>query len=776
MQDNHHPQGSKQYDNFSTDVERFLSILHPDGQFEIRSPKCPDRAGVKYVSTASGYFHDRAAAAREVLRLEALKPPAVYVTVNPVVDALLARAVNRIDRSKPTSSKGDVFRRRWLFIDIDSRRPSGVSATDAELAEADKVSDAIVEGLARDGWPEPLQGMSGNGRYLFYRIDLPNDQESETLIKSVLKGLGDRFNTAGAEVDQTPFDANRICKVLGTWARKGDTLVGVAGVDDRPHRQSWFIDPGGPLELTDVALLRAVAASDTQKAVTRPKPNLKASASEWDVDKWLRDHHVPVADPMPYEGGRKWLFTELPKCCESHGHGFDGSSCIIERADGMMGAMCQHDHCSWTWRDLRQAYEPGCYDRADTYGVELSGILKQGQVDQPSDPEPEAKAKEPRVRPKLICLADVEPRPVRWLWQDRLPAGRVSMIVGMPGLGKSFLTCDMAARVTTGRMWPDGSPCERGSVILISCEDDPGDTIRPRLDAHGADVNQVHLLSGSLVRDADGKESELMFSLSDVSVLESALSAVEDCRLIVIDPIGSFLGGRTDAHRDNEVRAVLAPVAMLAERTGAAVLMVAHRRKSSGGTADDSALGSRAFTGLARAVWHLSADPDDDERRLWLPGKNNLAKRTSGLAFRIVGPGAEGRVDWEPDAVGMSADDAMARERTGDNGERSAVDEAEAWLIDNLDQTGRPAKELKRYARGDGIKDRTLDRAADRLGILRGPDGFGGPWMWRMPCIVSPSDPSFLQSRQGGNSGETDETVARLDEPGETPERERGYL
>lgn len=379
-------------------------------------------------------------------------------------------------------------------------------------------------------------------------------------------------------------------------------------------------------------------------------------------------------------------------------------------------------------------------------------------------------------RPNLICLADVDPRPARWLWQDRLPAGRVSMLVGVPGLGKSFLTCDMAARVSTGRPWPDGATCERGDVIFICCEDDPNETIRPRLDAHGADVRRVHLLSGSLVPGADGKEVELLFALSDVATLEKAIDAVGSCRLIVIDPIGSFLGGRTDAHRDNEVRAVLAPVAKLAERSGAAVLMVAHRRKSSGGSADDSALGSRAFTGLARAVWHLSADPDDDERRLWLPGKNNLAKRPSGLAFRIVGPGASGCVDWEPDAVGLSADDAMARERLGEDGERSAVDEARAWLIDNLDQKGRPANDIKKAARADGIKDRTLDRASDRLGVLKGPGGFGGAWVWRMPGAVSPREDSFAQSRQGENFGETDETVARLRDDIETAGRERGYL
>ena len=391
-------------------------------------------------------------------------------------------------------------------------------------------------------------------------------------------------------------------------------------------------------------------------------------------------------------------------------------------------------------------------------------------------PGAESRRSDKGPRPKLVCMADVESRPVQWLWEGRLPAGRVSMIVGMPGLGKSFLTCDMAARVTTGRAWPDGAPCDRGSVILISCEDDPGDTIRPRLDAHGADVSRVHLLSGSLVRDADGKESELMFTLADVLILEAALDAVPDCRLIVIDPIGSYLGGRTDAHRDNEVRAVLAPVAMLAEKTGAAVLMVAHRRKSNGGSADDSALGSRAFTGLARAVWHLSADPNDADRRLWLPGKTNLARRPNGLAFRISGLGSAGCVDWESDPVDMSADDALVEERAKHEDEGSAVDEAENWLAIKLDQGPQFVKQLKSDARVDGISGRTLDRASTRLKVVKGPDGLAGPWVWRLPGQVSPPEPSLVQSRQDEFFGETGETVARLCEDGGSGDRERGYL
>ncbi|MBL9163116.1 MAG: AAA family ATPase [Planctomycetaceae bacterium] len=294
--------------------------------------------------------------------------------------------------------------------------------------------------------------------------------------------------------------------------------------------------------------------------------------------------------------------------------------------------------------------------------------------------------------PKLVTMADVESRPIQWLWPERIALGRISLLVGMPGAGKSFLTCDMAARVSTGQPWPDGSRCERGSVLLVTAEDDPGDTIRPRLDAQGADVARVHQLAGLQRQEIDGSNAETIFSLGDAGALESALRKLEDCRLIVVDPIGSFLGARTDAHRDNEVRAVLAPVAKLAEQYGPAVLVVAHRRKGGSAVADDTAMGSRAFTGIARSVWHLSHDPENRGRRLLLPGKSNLTAEQSGLAFAIAGdPGA---VQWERDPVKMTADDAMAQEQ-GVRGEGSALDEAMSWLRDALASGSRSAKELR---------------------------------------------------------------------------------
>ncbi len=330
----------------------------------------------------------------------------------------------------------------------------------------------------------------------------------------------------------------------------------------------------------------------------------------------------------------------------------------------------------------------------------------------------------------LECLADIEPVTVRWLWAGRVALGRITVLVGRPGEGKSFLTTDIAARVTTGRPWPDGSAPADGSAILICAEDDPGDTIRPRLDAHGADVRRVHLLKMVRRTGADGQASEALFTLEDLPALASALQRHPDCRLVVVDPIGSFLGGRADAHRDNDVRRVLAPVAILAEAHGAAVLVVAHRRKSPGAHADDLTLGSRAFTGIARAVWHLSRDPQDKTRRLLLPGKNNLAVEGQGLAFTITGmPPA---IVWEPEPVRLTADEALAEAQDGD---AAARNEAGQWLCDVLADGPVRSTELFEHAEAEGITRSTLRRAKSALAIRSQRQGAGSDvgWYWSLP-------------------------------------------
>ncbi len=336
--------------------------------------------------------------------------------------------------------------------------------------------------------------------------------------------------------------------------------------------------------------------------------------------------------------------------------------------------------------------------------------------------------------PILQCFADVPPSSVRWLWPGRIALGRLTLLVGRPGEGKSFLTTDLAARVSTGRPWPDGSEGVSGSVIFICAEDDPSDTLRPRLDAHGADVRRTHLLSMVRKTTSEGRTYDAAFTLSDVGPLERSLQMHPDCRLVVVDPIGSYLGSGTDAYRDSDVRLLLDPVARLAEQYGPAVLLVAHRRKNATvAHADDLALGSRAFTGVARSVWHLTRDAKNRDRRLLLPGKNNLAAEGRGLAFTIAGdPPA---VCWQTDPVDMTATEALAAETAGNenNSDRTVRKEAATWLRELLADGPMAVTDVRRQAEDAGFNWRTVQRAKTDLHIRSHRDQVPGAWQWRLP-------------------------------------------
>lgn len=181
----------------------------------------------------------------------------------------------------------------------------------------------------------------------------------------------------------------------------------------------------------------------------------------------------------------------------------------------------------------------------------------------------------------LVRLADVEPEPVRWLWPGRIPIGMLTLIAGDPGVGKSFLTCALAAAVSTGGGWPDEPDDRRrpASVVIMNAEDTLANTIRPRLDAAGADVRRIHSLT--TVRRRDGTLAGFRLG-ADLPRLEEALDTLEDVQLLVVDPVSAYLGGQ-DEHKNAEVREILTPLQQLAERRGVAVVLITHMNKGSGG-------------------------------------------------------------------------------------------------------------------------------------------------------------------------------------------------
>lgn len=350
-----------------------------------------------------------------------------------------------------------------------------------------------------------------------------------------------------------------------------------------------------------------------------------------------------------------------------------------------------------------------------------------------------ASASAPTFSPVMVQLADVRPQPIDWLWPQRIAIGKLTLIAGDPGLGKSFLTLDLASRVSRGCGWPDdehrdgstGSAAPAaapGGVVLVNCEDDIADTIRPRLDAAGADVSRIAALQGVSFRDSDtGAEVHNSFTLRDMPMLERAIDTVSNCRLVVIDPISAFMGN-TDSHNNADVRAALAPLARLAADRGLAVVAVTHLRKGEG-AAIYRAMGSLAFTAAARAVWSVSRDPDDADRRLLLPVKNNLGQDATGLAYHLITtPLGVAQVCWEAQPVEMTADQAFAAQpsRTAS----PALDVAVEFLQQTLAAGPMPAGEVKQRAHAAGIAERTLTRARKEMGISTQPTSFGGEWLW----------------------------------------------
>ncbi|MCC7388146.1 MAG: AAA family ATPase [Phycisphaerales bacterium] len=323
--------------------------------------------------------------------------------------------------------------------------------------------------------------------------------------------------------------------------------------------------------------------------------------------------------------------------------------------------------------------------------------------------------------------SEIESKPVRWLWRNRIPFGKVTVIAGDPGLGKSFVTIDIIARATGGWGWPgDGQPGEqRLGAVLYNAEDDPEDTIRPRLDAAEADCDRVTILEG--VRNPDG--SVKGFTLDELDVLEQAIDDTPDCGLVVIDPLGAVFG-EADSHRDSDVRALMAPLSALAARKGVAIVLVAHLNKAQARKAIHRLTGSLAVVAAARMGWLVAEDPNDKDRRMMVNIKANIARGSSGLAFRIEGDGVP-RIEWESGEVSMTADELL--EALGDDGARSELDEAVEFLRSELADGPCPASEIEKSAKSAMIALSTLKRAKKHLRVASTKRGMDGGWDWSLP-------------------------------------------
>jgi putative DNA primase/helicase len=381
--------------------------------------------------------------------------------------------------------------------------------------------------------------------------------------------------------------------------------------------------------------------------------------------------------------------------------------------------------------------------RSDAASKPNGGAAGPERFDEPGDPGPAPKP-EPTEGGKSCGLlksaraSTFKLSAIQWLWPDRFALGKLGLLVGLPDEGKGQIFADMAARVSRGLDWPcDEGSAPQGNVILLSAEDDPSDTVVPRLKAADADLDCIEIVS--MVR-ADNKDR--MFSLvSDLALLRQKITDIGDVKLVQIDPISAYLGiGKVDSFRTTDVRAVLAPLVELAGELKVAVVGIMHFNKKTDVT---NALlrisDSLAFGATARHVY-AAVDDAENKRKLMVKGKNNLAKATQKALAYNFGQREVGRdvltdqaitaphILWHAKHVDVTAAEAMQATKSP-----AARDEAKKFLADLLAAGPMARKEIDEAAEGNGIAERTLFRAKKELSVIAKKDADNGGWTWRLP-------------------------------------------
>jgi KaiC/GvpD/RAD55 family RecA-like ATPase len=330
-------------------------------------------------------------------------------------------------------------------------------------------------------------------------------------------------------------------------------------------------------------------------------------------------------------------------------------------------------------------------------------------------------------RPEVIGIraSEVITKSVEWLWDKRIPKGKLTMFDGDPDVGKSIITMDLAARVSTGRTFPDGAACEAGNVLIVNVEDAKDDTVVPRLKAHGADLERIIVIDGM----PDEKGGTRLLDLpDDVGALKAAVEHYEAV-LLIIDPVITMLGG--DMNKDGDARKALAPLRDMAEATGVTIVAVRHLNKNISLSAIQRGGGNMGLIGVARSGAFFAHHPEQDGLRVMAPHKSNLAEKQPSLQYVVKSWAIDeniGRIEW----MGITSHDANSlASGPASPAEKSKQDEAKEFLRDELGDGPMWAKTVYRDADAAGISKGTLLIAKNAMRVYSEKIGTEG-WQWSL--------------------------------------------
>jgi len=335
----------------------------------------------------------------------------------------------------------------------------------------------------------------------------------------------------------------------------------------------------------------------------------------------------------------------------------------------------------------------------------------------------------------MVQAATITPQPINWLWPTWLATGKLTILAGAAGTGKTTLALGLAATLTSAGIWPDGQACNTtGNVIIWSSEDDPADTLIPRLMAMGADLERVYIIQGKI---SDQGEREPFDPASDMDLLKLAAARMGGVDLLMIDPIVSAIKG--DMHKANDVRRGLQAMVDFAAEQGAAIIGISHFAKGTKGSdPQERVIGSQAFAALARMVL-VAAKQEDSDMRVLARAKSNIAVDDGGIEYGIqpatLDSGIETTRAWWGGKIEGSAREILNMVDGVDDG-RTELDEACDFLRDLLANGPVPSKQVRQDADGAGYSWATIRRAQKKIGVEaeRVGDGIGAKsgWVWRL--------------------------------------------
>ncbi|MFZ6691848.1 AAA family ATPase [Undibacterium sp. SXout20W] len=345
----------------------------------------------------------------------------------------------------------------------------------------------------------------------------------------------------------------------------------------------------------------------------------------------------------------------------------------------------------------------------------------------------------------ILCGSTIKPVAITWLWFNWIPSGKLTILAGAAGTGKTTLALGLAAVLTSGGKWPDETSCaKRGNVLIWSSEDNPEDTLVPRLIASGADLNKIFFINGI----TENGEKFPFDPAQDISSLKIAVAEIGGVSLLIVDPIVSAVAG--DMHRANDVRRSLQALVDFASENQCAVIGITHFAKGGAGKSpQDRVIGSQAFGALARMVL-VTAKEEDSEKRVLARAKSNIAPDNGGVAYNIALKTIDGGIEttcvmWAGKIEG-TAREILGDVEITDGEDGSEKQDAEQFLKDLLAGGALPTKQVKADADGAGYAWATIRRAQKSLGIIAFKGGMNVGWSWELSeqnyrrCSKNPED------------------------------------